>query len=175
MTAQRFSSDGQGFEERIGVFAATSEQVATAEFVGTPLFPGEGSDMGGILDDLTAIVAAGMTGELGCAVEDADQGFGSDQGQRFTDAVVRDRVVIAVEADVGGLAGSDGAEEIALEAMLRQRQEARSFFLERLRDEAAFWISRDFASMGRRFDPGCELGVEIGEGGEVSGGEERGA
>src|SRR5882672_9797124 len=87
----------------------------------------------GILDGLAAIVAAHMSREdVATAVGDADLAVGGDEGERFLDEVMRNRVVIEVEADVRRLAGGDGADHVAFEGMLWQRQEARALLVERV-------------------------------------------
>ena len=73
--------------------------------------------MPGVLDGLAGVVAAAMAGEDVLSVEDADAGVAGREGQWFSDVGVRDGVEIAVEADVGRLAGADGAYEFGLEGM----------------------------------------------------------
>ena len=51
------------------------------------------------------------------AVEDADAGGAGYQGERLSDVGVGNRVEIAVEADIGGLAGADDAHQVGLEGM----------------------------------------------------------
>ena len=64
-----------------------------------------------------------MAGELGLLVKDADSGVAGEQGQGLADVGVGDGVEIAVEADVGGLAGADDAHEFGLEGMGGERQQ----------------------------------------------------
>ena len=65
----------------------------------------------GVLEGLSGVVAAAMAGDLGLSVEDADAGGAGEQGERLADVGVGNRVGIAVEADVGGFARADGADE----------------------------------------------------------------
>ncbi len=110
VAGQRFPAQGQGIDERVGLGATGAEEIAPAQLMGVTFLPGQGGEVSGILDRFSAIVAAGMASDLAGAVEDADEMFGSDQGQDPAHPVMRDGVVIAVEAHVGGLAGGDGAE-----------------------------------------------------------------
>ena len=78
----------------------------------------------GVLDGLPGVVAASMAGELGLPVEDADAGGAGHERERLPDVGVGNRVGVAVEADVGGLPGADGADEVGLEGMRRPGQQA---------------------------------------------------
>ena len=84
--------------------------------------------MGGVLDGQPGVVGAVMVGQLGLSVEDADAGGAGYQGERLSDVGVGNRVEIAVEADVGGLAGADDAHQVGLEGMGGQRQQAGLLF-----------------------------------------------
>ncbi len=57
--------------------------------------------------------------------------------------------------------------------MLRQREQARPLLGERLGDPAAFGVCGHLARVGDRLDPGGELRVEVVDGGERAGVEER--
>jgi hypothetical protein len=80
--------------------ATLAEPIAAAEVVGPALLAGAGRQMRIVLDALGAVVAARMAGDLGGAVEQADLMLGGDEGERPAHEGVRDRVVVAVEADV---------------------------------------------------------------------------
>ncbi len=110
---------GERGEEGVGVWAGRAEPVATAELARLLLLRGERRDMRGVLDDLPLVVAALVAGDLGVAVDHADHGLGSEQRQRLADELVGDRVVVAVEADVGALAAADRLTLLAVEAVLR--------------------------------------------------------
>ena len=135
-----------------------------------PLLGGELGDVRRVLDDLPAIVGPHVVREDATAIRavgDAHLGFGGDEGERFLDEVMRDRIVVEVEADVGRLAGADGAHHVALEAVLGERQEARALLVEGDVDEAPVGIAGDRALVRGRLDPIAELAIEIFDGREA--------
>ena len=81
-----------------------------------PFEEGGGGGDGGA-EPVAGGVDVGLAGELGLLVEDADAGGAGEQRQGLADVGVGDGVEIAVEADVGGLAGADDAHEVGLEGM----------------------------------------------------------
>ena len=174
MAGQRLPAQGQRLDEVLSVGTRGSEQVASAQFVGVALLPDEGGDMSGVLDGLSSLVTARMACHLGHAIDDADDVFGGDEGQNPSDLVVRDRVMVALEADVGGLAGGDPPDVFALELVFGQGEQTRAFLLQRVGDEPTGRISGDLAGVGDVRDPAGELEVEIIQGVEGAGREERG-
>ena len=95
-----------------------------------------------------------------------------EQGQRLADVGVGDRVEIAVEADVGGLSGADGAHQVGLEGMGGQRQQAGPLFFPDVSDTAGAQLGVR-PSMCDLVAPASELGVDVVEVAEGPGGEER--
>ena len=116
----------------------------------------------GVLDGLSGVVAAAMAGELGLSVEDADAGGAGEQGERLADVGVGNRVGIAVEADVGGFARADGADEFGLEGMGGERQEAGLLFGPDVGDGTVGLVGVASA-VGDVVAPASELGVEVVE------------
>ena len=125
----------------------------------------------GVLEGLSGVVAAAMAGELGLSVEDADAGGAGEQRERLADVGVGNRVGIAVEADVGGFAGADGADEFGLEGMGGERQEAGLLFGPDVGDGTVRLVGVASA-VGDVVAPASELGVEVVEVAEGAGGEE---
>jgi hypothetical protein len=98
--------------------------------------------------------------------------FGSDEGERPADERVRDRVVVAVEADVRRLAGADGAEEVAAERVLGERQQARLLLGEGVGHPLLPAVGHR-PRMRDLGDPARQLRVEIGHRAERAGGEDQ--
>ena len=117
LRAQGFSPFCKPLEEGGGDGDGGAEPVAGGVGVGLTGGGEKPFQMRGVLDGLCGVVAAAMAGQLDLSVEDADAGIAGHQGQRLSGVGVGDRVEIAVEADVGGLSGADGAEEFGLEGM----------------------------------------------------------
>ena len=101
--AQGLSALGEALEERDGGGDGGVEAVAGGVDVGLAGSRQQAFEMRGILDGQSGVVGAVMAGQLVLSVEDADAGGRGEQGQRFADVGVGDRVEVAVEADVGGL------------------------------------------------------------------------
>ena len=118
LPGERVAPDGEGFEEGLGLRAGGAEAIAAPEVMRAVLLGDERGEVGVVLDALPAIVGAGMARDFGAAVQDPHLVFSGDEGERAADERVRDRVVVAIEADIGGLAGADGAQEVAGERML---------------------------------------------------------
>ena len=125
----------------------------------------------GVFDGLCGVVAAGMAGELGLLVEDADAGVAGEQGQGLADVGVGDGVEIAVEADVGGLAGADDAHEFGLEGMGGEREQAGLLVGPDLGDGTVGLLGVA-PLVGDVVSPASKLGVEVVEVAEGAGGEE---
>ena len=125
----------------------------------------------GVLDGLPGVVAAAVAGELGLPVEDADAGGAGHEGEGLPDVGVGNRVEIAVEADVGGLSGADGADEVGLEGMSGQGQEA-GLLLDPDVGDGAVGLVGVTSLVGDEVAPAPELGVDVVEVAEGAGGEE---
>ena len=148
-----------------------AEAVAGGVDVGLPGGGEQALQVLGVLDGLSAVVGAAMAGELGLLVEDADAGVAGEQGQGLADVGVGDGVEVAVEADVGCLAGADDADQFGLEGMGGERQQAGLLVGPDLGDGTVGLLG--VASlMGDVVPPAPELGVEVVEVAEGPGGEE---
>ncbi len=121
MRSQRLAALCEPLEEGGGGGDGDAEPVAGGVDVGLAGGGEEPFQVRGVLDGLSGVVAAAVAGELGLLVEDADAGVAGEQGQGLADVGVGDGVEIAVEADVGGLAGADDAYEVGLEGMGGER------------------------------------------------------
>jgi hypothetical protein len=56
--AERKATDGQGFDEFVGVGASLPQPITAAKLAGSALFLCQGGDVSSVLDAQTAIVAA---------------------------------------------------------------------------------------------------------------------
>src|SRR5208283_1073400 len=92
-------------------------------------------------------------------------------GQRAAQGLGRHGIVVEVEADPEGFIGAHGAGRVAGERMGRKWQQARFLFLENLSDSAGV-VTGPGALMSDLVAPVESLTVEIGQGGEGTGGEE---
>ena len=119
--------------------------------------------MGGVLDDQSGVVGAVMVGQFGLSVEDSDAGGAGDQRQRLSDVGVGNRVEIAVEADVGGLAGADDVHQVGLEGMGGQRQQAGLLLGPDVGDGAVALVGVR-PPVGDLVAPAAELGVQRPDG-----------
>jgi hypothetical protein len=99
-------------EEGLGRRADGEESVSTAMLAPLSLLGGERREMSLVLELLSGVVRARMARDLVGAVENADDRLGGDDRERPPNMRVRDRIVVAIEAHVGRLAGGDGAYEI---------------------------------------------------------------
>ena len=101
------------------------------EAIDCPVLPGlalaldQGLDVRGILDLLTAAVAASVASDLLRAIEQSDLRFAGDPGEPTADVFVGDRVVVAVEADVGGPTDGDVDTFVGGGTIQRQRSQLR--------------------------------------------------
>ena len=171
MRSQRLPAFCEPFEEGGGGGDGGAEPVAGGVDVGLAGGGEQPFQMRGVLDGLSGVVAAGMAGQLGLLVEDADAGGAGEQRQGLADVGVGDGVEIAVEADVGGLAGADDAHEVGLEGMGGERQEAGLLVGPDVGNGAVGHLG--VASLvGDLVAPASELGVEVVEVAEGPGGEE---
>ena len=92
--------------------------------------------------------AARVLGDEDVAVEDAHPVLVRAQAQRLADERVRDRVVVAVEAQVGLLAAADGLDALGARRMLGQGQEPGALELEVLLHGAPLGVGRVHARVG---------------------------
>ena len=112
-----------------------------------------------------------MGSDFGGAVEQANGGGRSHQGQSAAQGAGRHGIIVEVEADAEGFIGVDGARQVTGERVSGERQQARFLFGENLGDGAGV-ITGPRALMRDLVAPVESLAVEIGQGGEGTGGEE---
>jgi hypothetical protein len=136
------------------------------------LFVGEPVEVARVFDLSPALPGALVRGDGVVSVEDAHELVGGDEPQGLSYEGMRDRIVVAVEAQVRRLAGAQGLERVAVEGMGGQRQEAGPLVVQRDGDGALVRASGDETGMGDALDPVVQLGIEIVEGAECAGGEE---
>ena len=160
---KRMAPLGERLDEARGVRAQTAEPITPAQLVSGPVHGRECGDVRRVFDDLAVIVRADMPRELRHPVDDPDRVFVGDEGERSADGLVRDRVVVAVEADVGRLAGCDRALELARKRMLWERQQSGPLLGERLVDDPSCRIARHGTPVRRVGDPRGELSIQIGD------------
>ena len=172
LAGEQVAANGEGGEERLRLRAGLPEAIAAAQVVGTTLLGDQRREMRVVFDALLAIIAARVARDLGRALEEAHEVFGGDEGEGSTHEPVRDRVVVAIEADVGRLAGADGAEEVAAEGMLGERQQARLLLRQRL-GHALLSAVRHGPRMRDVGDPARPWRVEVLDRAERARGEER--
>ncbi len=84
-----------------------AQAVQAAGGPGLALPGDQGGDVGGVLDDGAPVEGPGLPGDLLAALQHAHDLRRGQHGQRPPDPVVRQAVVVAVEADVGGGADRD--------------------------------------------------------------------
>ena len=77
-----------------------------------------------------------MPRDLLGSVQDTNPGVGGDQGEGTANGLGRDGIIVEIKADIDGLGGTNGKNQIGVEGMERQRQQARLFFDEGLRHGA---------------------------------------
>ena len=92
-------------------------------------------------------------------------------GERAHDAIVRDGIIVAVEAHIGRLAGRDGTNLVGRKAVAGQRQQTFLLLDEGVAHRQGL-VFRAAALARRAAGPGIGLGVEVGQTGEVAAGEE---
>ena len=117
--------------------ARLAQAIPAPQLVRAMLGGGERGQVRLGLDALAAVVRAGVARDLRHPVQDAHLMFRGDEGEGPPNQRVRDRVVVAVEAQVGSLAGAGRADEVARKRMRGQWQQARPFLVQRVADVAA--------------------------------------
>ena len=114
-----------------------------------------------------------MGSDFGRAVEQANGGGRSHQGQSAAQGWRRHGIIVEVEADAEGFIGVDGARRVTGERVSGERQQVRFLFGENLGHGAGV-VAGPRALMGDLVAPVERLAVEILQGGEGTGGEEAG-
>ena len=159
-------------EERLSRGADSEEAVTPAMLARLALVGGERREVSLVLELLASIVGARVTGDLARPIEHAHERLGCDDGEHLAHMRVRDGVIVSVEADVRGFAGGDRSHEIGGRRMLGQRKQASALLGERIADDAFVEVGGDEPGALNAIDPRVELGVEVVDGSEGSGGEE---
>ena len=172
LAGERVAAHGEGGEERLRLRAGMPEAIAAAQVVGVPLLGDQRREMRVVFDALLAIIAARVARDLGRAIEEAHEVFGGDEREGPTHERVRDRVVVAIEADVGRLPGADGAEEVARKGCSGSGKQARLLLGQRL-GHALLAAVRHGPRMRDVGDPARQLRVEVLDRAERARGEER--
>src|SRR5271157_319149 len=157
-----------GLEESLAFRDPSGQTAGRGRAQGLAFLFEQGLAMGGILDELMAVIGAAMRSDFGQAVEEADGGGRSDQRQRAAQRWGRDGIIIEVKADAKGLIGVNGAPHVAAEGVSGERQQARFLFLKNLGDGARV-VAGPGALMGDLVAPLEGLAVEIRQGGEGAG------
>ena len=117
-------------------------------------------EMRRILDRVAGAIAAPMARHLHTPVDEPDGGRAGEQGQRVADAGVRNRVTIAIKADVGRLAGAHGAHQVRGQRVRRDGQEPGLFVGEDLGHRPVALV-RVAPGVRDLVAPAAKLGIEI--------------
>ena len=112
------------------------EAVGGAVLVGEALVAFERLDVGEVFDLAPSVERAAMGGEHGPGVEDAHgvESCADDEGASHV--VVRNRIIVRIESDVGRFACLDLDPLLAGEGVVGERDEAGAFFCEDVGDGA---------------------------------------
>ena len=122
---------GDALQERLGARAGGHEPVSAAMLVRVALLVGQAFEVTGVFDLPTAFPRALMHRDLIVAVQHADYEVRSDERERRLGQGMRDGIIVSVEADVGCFSRSNDTDGVTIEAVGRQRQEARALLGER--------------------------------------------
>jgi hypothetical protein len=116
-----------------------------------------------MLDLLCAVVAACVTRDFCRAVEHSHFVLVSDQRQRLLHELMRDAVVVLVEAQIWLLAACRRKDECTVETVRGQTQEHGLLRAQRLRDRRLVRVSRYLSCVRDAGDPLVELAIQVGE------------
>jgi hypothetical protein len=115
-----------------------------------------------IFNLLGAVPRASMAGYQRLTVEDAHLVEGCDDSHGAADAVVRDGIVVEVEAGVGSLSDFHSNVLVGGKSVIRQRNEARLLLGEHLSHQP-FAVFGARPVRGLAGAPGMSLPIEVGE------------
>jgi hypothetical protein len=169
--AKMGSAFGRAQEQGLGAGRGVVQPVLGAMGTGGVLVSDQGRDVGRVFDLGAAVEAARVGGDDALAVEDAHGGEAGQHGQRALDVVVRDAVVVPVEAHVGGLAHAHLGAFLGRERIGRQGQQVLPFGSEQVAHALAA-LGRAQALGRRPGTPRRGLGIEIVDIAEAARGEE---
>jgi hypothetical protein len=131
----------------------------------------QGVEVSRVLDALLPVVAAPVARDLLRAIEDADLVVRGHQGQGLADERRRDRVVVAVEAEVGRLATRGRLDAATVEGMLGQGQQPAALLFEGL-GHGLRGVAGAGSGVGPALAPLEKLGIEVGDVAKAARGEE---
>ena len=119
-------------------------------------------EMRGVFEGLAGVVAPPMAGHLGLAIQDAHLCPAGHEREWLAHVRVGNRVLVPIDAHVGGLAGAHRAEQLGLKRVRRQREEAGPFLGPEVGDRtvALFGVA---PLVGDLVPPPAKLGVEVVE------------
>ena len=132
--AEGLASRGELLQQRGDGRHGEAQAVAARVHVCLARLGHEALDVRGVLDRLARVVAPRVSRQFERAVDEAHGGLAREQRHRPADAGMRNRVAVAIEADIGELAGHDRPYQLRLEGMGRQGQQARLLVGEDLGD-----------------------------------------
>ena len=161
MSDEALATECKCIEEGVGVFACTTQEISATQVVCMALLLRELGDMRRVLDDLAAVVASRMAGNLSIPVENAHHARCRDQCERPLHKRVRDRIVIEIKSHIGCLARGDAEDAVARDRMLWKWQQAFLLLDEELANGSAIGVARCATHMRNVSDPSRELRIEI--------------
>jgi hypothetical protein len=164
---------GDALQERLGARARGHEPVSAAMLVRVALLVGQAFQVTGVFDLPTTFPGALMHRDVIVAIQHADHEVRSDERERLLGHRVRDGIIVSVEADVGCFPRSNDADGVTIEAVGRQRQEARTLPGERDGDGTFFGVPRNDADVRDALGPIGELCVEVVERMKATSGKKR--
>jgi len=122
------------------------------------------SMLGGF-QELASVEAPAVDGHDGRAIQDADLGVGSGEGEVFTDGVWRNGILIEIKTDEDSFGGESRLEQLDLESVLRQRQKVVLFLAKDIEDPLRVFLG--MRPEKRLVAPQVGFPIEVDEVGEV--------
>jgi len=122
------------------------------------------SMLGGF-EELASVEAPAVDGHDGRAIQDADLGVGSGEGEVFTDGVWRNGILIEIETDEDSFGGEGRLEQLDLESVLGQRQKVVLFLAKDIEDPLRVFLR--MRPEKRLVTPQVGFPIEVDEVGEV--------
>lgn len=154
-------------EQALAGWRRLEEPVIRPMMAGGPLVFDQRFDMGGRLDLRPLVIAARVAGDDLAAVGDADLAVIRQHGQVPTDVGVGDRVVVEIEANIGGLADRDLLTLAYGIRVVRQLQQPGSFPGKDLPNAEARLLGAAPIG-GRAATPSVGLDVEVVHAGDMT-------
>ena len=152
---------GEAREERGGDWDRESQAIAGTGRIGLVMRRREQAlEMRRVVDRDPRVVAAWMPRDLLGADDEPHGGRVREQRQRLADVGMRNRVAVAIEADVRQFAGDDGPQDVGFEGMRGQREQARLLLGQDLGDRPVAVLGMG-PLMGAVVAPLRELRIEI--------------